>query len=123
MQAYKKDINLCHLNFCLHLLSVIYLVYLQYMISSRLFLTAVLKVCMYLCCLCVDENLCLCSAHLFQVQQTMCCGQRQKEPVSLLQTTEVLQGWNEKRRSGVTFLLSQVISLTQDTISVSIFKM
>ena len=61
----KKDINLCHLNFCLHLLSVIYLVYLQYIISSRLFLTAVLKVCMYLCCLCVDENLCLSSAHLF----------------------------------------------------------
>lgn len=29
----------------------------------------------------------------------MCCRQRQKEPVSVLQTTEVFEGWNEKRRS------------------------
>ena len=40
----------------------------------------------------------------FQVQQSMHSGQRQTEPVSLLQTAEVFWGWNEKRRSEETFL-------------------
>lgn len=38
---------------------------------------------------------CLCCV---QVQPAVRCGQRQEEPVSLLQAEQMFQGWHEKRR-------------------------
>lgn len=58
----------------------------------------------------------------FQIQQAMYCGQRQKEPVSLLQATKVFQGRNEKGRSEEIFLFSLAAFFFFQYIEPLVFK-